>query len=148
MKTNIYKRCKPFNSRLVSLTASLLFLYLWHGIYPGFFNLFLVEILGKEPFTMIGLSCLVILPRSSPLNWCFKNQYFTKMSILTLFTGISSEEAVRRYFSKSLFPSALHHVLVAVQYLVKNSCVGYGLAGFALRLVQDSRTSVCHILPN
>lgn len=92
VKTNIYKRCKPFNSRLVSLTASLLFLYLWHGIYPGFFNLFLVEILG-----------------------------------------ISSEEAVRRYFSKSLFPSALHHVLVAVQYLVKNSCVGYGLAGFALR---------------
>ncbi|XP_063677847.1 lysophospholipid acyltransferase 5-like [Bolinopsis microptera] len=46
VKRNVYKRCKVFNSPLLSRVISLTFLYLWHGVYVGFLNLFVVEALG------------------------------------------------------------------------------------------------------
>lgn len=46
VKRNVYKRCKGLNSPLFSRIMSLTFLYLWHGIYIGFLNLFVVEALG------------------------------------------------------------------------------------------------------
>ena len=46
VKRNVYKRCKFLGSPAVSKVASLTFLYLWHGVYIGFLNLFLVEALG------------------------------------------------------------------------------------------------------
>ena len=101
VKRYVYKRCKVLNNMLISRVLSLLFLYLWHGVYLGFLNLFLVEALG-----------------------------------------ISCEEALNRYISRdklvlsasSWLPEGLvRWVLVALQYLLKNMCVGYGLVGFALR---------------
>ena len=47
VKRNVYKRCRRvLNNAIVARVMSLTFLYLWHGVYIGFLNLFVVEALG------------------------------------------------------------------------------------------------------
>ena len=93
VRKHVYKRCRVFNSQLLSRAISLLFLYLWHGIYFGFFNLFLIEGLGSMTETI--LARYVTFRRTA--------QYIPKTFLYPLL------------------------------YILKNSCVGYGLCGFALR---------------
>ena len=110
VKRNVYKRCKVFNNPFLSRILSLFFLYLWHGIYIGFLNLFIVEALGISSEQAIS-------------------RYISRDKLAKLLSNWAPDWLKKRWLSGQL----KKWLLIVPQYILKNMCVGYGLVGFALR---------------